>query len=80
MLHGHGVNNRRLRFPKKGRQLDLGESRSRTQIVQWNLLLASDRLWVYVCALSADGDDVDGEDSDDDGVSNGDGDHSTRST
>jgi hypothetical protein len=31
--------------------LDLGESRSPTQIFQRNLLLASHRLWVYVCAF-----------------------------
>jgi hypothetical protein len=46
----------------------------------------SRRLWAYVCAFGADGDDGDdgdgddgdGDDGDDDGV--GDGDHSTRST
>jgi len=87
MPHGHGVDNCSLRFYKKGRQLDLGESRSPTQIFQWNLLLASHRLWVYVCAFGADGDDGDGDDGDDDGVGDdgdddgvGDGDHSTRST
>jgi len=58
--------------------LDLGESRSPTQIFQRNLLLASRRLWAYVCAFGADGDDGDGDDGDVDGV--GDGDHSTRST
>jgi hypothetical protein len=57
--------------------LDLGESRSPTQIFQWNLLLASHRLWVYVCTFGADRDDGDGDDGNDDGV--GDGDHSTRS-
>jgi hypothetical protein len=31
--------------------LDLGESRSPTQIFQWNLLLASHRFWAYVCAF-----------------------------
>jgi len=41
MPHGHGVDNCSLRFCKKGRQLDLGESRSPIQIFQWNLLLAS---------------------------------------
>jgi len=83
MPHGHGVDNCSLRFYKKGRQLDLRESRSPTQIFQWNLLLASHRLLVYVCACGSDGDDGDGDDGDgddgdDDGV--GDGDHSTRST
>ena len=51
MLHGHGVDNSSLRFCRKGRQLDLGESRSPTQIFQQNLLLASHRLWAYVCAF-----------------------------
>jgi len=83
MPRGHGVDNCSLRFCRKGRQLDVGESRSPTQIFQWNLLLASHRLWAYVCAFGADGndcngDDGDGDDGDDDGV--GDGDHSTRST
>jgi hypothetical protein len=32
--------------------LDLGESRSPTQIFQQNLLPASHRLWAYVCAFS----------------------------
>jgi len=31
--------------------LDLGESRSPTQIFQQNLLLASHGLWAYVCAF-----------------------------
>jgi hypothetical protein len=31
--------------------LDIGESRSPTQIFQRNLLLASHRLWAYVCAF-----------------------------
>jgi len=31
--------------------VDLGESRSRNQIFQRNLLPASHRLWAYVCAL-----------------------------
>jgi hypothetical protein len=56
--------------------LDLGESRSPTQIVQWNPLLTSHRLWAYVCAFGADGDDGDcdesiGDDGDDDGVGDG---------
>jgi hypothetical protein len=81
--HGHGVDNCSLRFYKNGRRLDLGESRSPTQIFEWNRLLASHRLWVYVSAFGADGDDGDGDDGDgddgdDDGV--GDGDHSSRST
>jgi len=51
MPQGHGVDNCSLRFCRKGRQLDLGESRSRTQIFQRNLLPASHRLWAYVCPL-----------------------------
>jgi len=51
MSHGHGVDNCSRRFCRKSRQLDLGESRSPTQIFQWNLLLASHRLWAYVCAF-----------------------------
>jgi len=91
MTHGHGVDNCSLRFYRKGRQLDLGESRSPTQIFQQNLQPASHRLWAYVCVLSpgtdgddgdgddGDGDDGDGDDGDgDDGV--GDGDQCTRST
>jgi len=42
-------------------------------------MLASHRLWAYVCrAFGADGDGGDGDEGGDDGV--GDGDHSTRST
>jgi len=86
MPHGHGVGNCSLRFCRIGRQWDLGESRSPTQIFQRNLLLASHRLWAYVSAFGTDGDDGDGDDGDDgdgddgddDGV--GDGDHRTRST
>ena len=51
MPHGHGVDNCSLRFCRKGRQLDLGESRSPTQIFQRDLLPASHRLWAYVCAF-----------------------------
>ena len=61
--------------------MDHGESKSPTQICRRNLLLASRRLWAYVCTFGADADDGDGDDGDDgddDGV--GDGDHSTRST
>ena len=36
----------------KGRQLDLGESRSPTQIVVQNLLPTSHRLWAYERAFS----------------------------
>ena len=73
MPHGHGVDNCSLRFSMNSRQLNLGESRSPSQSFQWNLLLASHRLWVYMWTLGVDGDD-----GDDDGV--GDGDHSTRTT
>jgi len=51
MPHGHGVDNCSLTFCRKGRQLDLVESRSLTQIFQRNLLPASHRLWAYVCAF-----------------------------
>jgi len=51
MPHGHGVDNCSLRVCRKGRQLDLGESRSPTQIFQRNLLPASHRLWAYVSAF-----------------------------
>jgi hypothetical protein len=48
---GHGVDNCSLPFCWKGRQLNLGESRSLTQIFQKNLLPASQRLWAYICAF-----------------------------
>ena len=51
MPHDHGVDNCSLRFCRKGRQLDLGESRSPTQIFQRNLLPASHQLCVIGCAL-----------------------------
>jgi len=51
MPHDHGVDTCSLRFCRNGRQLDLGESRSPTQIFQGNLLLASHGLWVYVCVF-----------------------------
>jgi len=51
MPHDHGVENCSLRSSRNGRQLDLGDSRSPTQIVQPNLLLASHGLWAYVCAF-----------------------------
>jgi len=52
MPHGHGVDNCSLRFCRNGRQFELGESRSPTQMFQRNLLPASHRLWAYVCAFS----------------------------
>jgi len=52
MPHGHGVDNCSLRFCRNGRQFELGESRSPTQIFQRNLLPASHRLRAYVCAFS----------------------------
>ena len=73
MPHGHGVDNCSLRFCSKGRQLDLGESRSPSLIFQWNLLLASHQLWAYVYAFGADGDDSDGDDGDDGDGDDGDG-------
>jgi hypothetical protein len=73
MLHGHGVDNCSLRFCKKGRQLDLGENRSLTQIFQGKLLHTSHSQWVYVCAFGERGDGEDG-DGDDGNVDDGDGD------
>jgi len=51
MPHGHGVDNCSLRFCRKGRQFDLGVSRSPTQIFQRNLVRASHQFWAYVCAF-----------------------------
>jgi len=51
MPHDHGVENCSLRLCRNGRQLDLGESRSPTQVFQRNQLLASHRLSAYVCAF-----------------------------
>jgi len=51
MPHGHGVDNCSLRIRRKGRQFELGESRSPTQIFQRNLVLTSHWLWAYVCAF-----------------------------
>jgi hypothetical protein len=51
MPHSHSVDNCSLRFCGKGRQLDLGKSRSRTQFSQRNQLPASDRFWAYVCVF-----------------------------
>jgi len=51
MPQGHGVDNCSLRFCRKGRQLDLGESRSPTQFSQQNLQPVSRRFWAYVRAF-----------------------------
>ena len=51
MPHGHGVDKCSRRFYRKGRELELGESRSPTEIFKRNLLPASHRLWAYVCAF-----------------------------
>jgi hypothetical protein len=51
MPYGHGVDNCKLRFCRKGGQLDLGVSRSGTQIFRRNLLSASHQFWAYVCAF-----------------------------
>jgi hypothetical protein len=45
------VNNCSLPFCSDGKQLQLGESRSLTQIFQRNLLPASYRLWACMCAF-----------------------------
>ena len=52
MSQSHGIDNCSIQLCMKGRSLDLGESRSLTQIVQRNLLPASHRLWVYVYGFS----------------------------
>jgi len=93
MPHDHGVYNWSLTFYRNGRQLDLGESRSPTQVFQRNLLRVSLPLWAYLCAFRTEGDDGDGDDGDgddgddvdgDDGHSDdngvGSGDHCIRST
>jgi hypothetical protein len=51
MPQGHGVDNCSLRFCRRGRQLDLGESRSPTQFSQRNLQPVSCQFWAYVCAI-----------------------------
>jgi len=51
MPHGHAVDNCILRFCRKGRQLDLGESRFPTQIFQRNQLAGSRLFRAYVCAF-----------------------------
>ena len=51
MPHGLGVYNCSLRLCWKGRQLDLGESRSPTQIFQHYLRPASHWLWAKLCAF-----------------------------
>ena len=51
MPHSHGVDNCSLRLCRKGRQLDLGESRSPTQFSERNLRPVSCRFRVYVCAF-----------------------------
>jgi len=76
MPHRHGVDSCSLRFCKKCRQLDLGESRSSTPNVQWNQLVASHQLWANVYAFGADGDDGDSNDGDNGDGDNGDGDNS----
>jgi len=43
-----GVDNRSIRFRSKGRQLELGESRSPIEIFQRNLVPAPNWLWPYV--------------------------------
>ena len=52
MSHGHDVDNCSLRYCRKGRQLDLGESRSPTPISQQNLQPVSHRSWAYVYTFS----------------------------
>jgi amino acid transporter len=52
MPHNHGVDNRSLSVCWNGRKLDLGESRSPTQIFQRKLVLASHGYWALVCAIT----------------------------
>jgi len=47
MPYGHGDYNCRLRFCRKGTQLDIGETRSQTQIRQQHLLLAFHQLYEH---------------------------------
>jgi len=83
---GLGVDNCSHTLCRKGRSLDLGGSRSLTQIVQRKLLPTSHLSWAYAYAFGADGHGCDGDDGDDhgDGDGNGNGDgvgdghHSTR--
>ena len=51
MPQRHGVDNCSLRFCRKGRQLDLGESRSPTQFSQRNLQPVSRRFWADAYAF-----------------------------
>jgi hypothetical protein len=74
MPHGHGVVNWSQTLCSNGRLLDIRESRSLTQIFQWNLLFASHRFLGYVRTFGADGDDGDGDDGDDGNGDNSDGD------
>jgi len=76
--YGYGVGNCSLRFCRRGRHFNGGESRSPTQIFQQNLLLAFHSFWADVCAFRAD--DVDGDANDCDANGVGDGNCSTRST
>jgi len=50
ICQGYGVDNCCLRCYRKGRQLDLRESRSLTQFSQQNLQLVSHRFWAYAYA------------------------------
>jgi hypothetical protein len=52
MPPGHGVEHCSLRFYRKGRQLDIGESSTPTQIFQQNLLPESHQLWAFVCSFT----------------------------
>ena len=51
MPQGHGVDNCSRRICRNGRQLDLGESRSPTQLSQRSLQPVARRFWAYVCAF-----------------------------
>jgi len=52
MPHGLGVDNCSLRFTRKGRQLNLRESRSPTEFLKRNQLPGSHRLWASVCTCT----------------------------
>lgn len=79
--HCHCVVHRRLKFCRKCRQLNLGESRTPSHIFPWNVLLTYRKLWWFLRAFMAKSDDGHNHDSnrydgDDDATS--DGDHCTK--
>jgi len=51
MAYRHAVDNGGHRFCRAGRQWNLGESRSSTQIFKWDLQCTSHWFWPYVCTF-----------------------------